>query len=225
MSANYNFDYPWVSAYDSVWDSFGTLRLTETGTPQTFTEPLLLTDVKTHLRIDESFTADDTLINTFISAARYQAEIMQNRDLIRKQWDLTYDYWPQYRIELRAPAISVDLMQYTDLAGNVTTMSVNTDYVTDLRKEPGIVTPPWNISWPAFTPYPSGAILIRFTSGYAADAQWWSGPGALVKAGMLLLISAWYENRLPFVQGISATSEYPYAVTHCLSAGALTRAR
>ena len=42
---------------------------------------------------------------------------------------------------------------------------------------------------------------------------------------MLLLISAWYNNRLPFEKGVGATNEYPYAVTSCLSYGALERAR
>lgn len=226
MPNTYPYDYPYISLYDSVYDSFGTLRLTEGDTPQVFTEPLALSDVKNHLRVDTSFTDDDTLIQTFISAARYQAEILQNRDLIRKQWDLSYDYWPQYRIPLRAPAVSVDLVQYTDLSGKVTTMNLNTDFIADLRKEPALITPPWNVSWPAFTPWPSGGILIRFTSGYTASSQWWTGgPGSLVKAGMLLLISHWYQKRLPFEVGISATNEYPFSVTSCLNYGALWRAR
>jgi hypothetical protein len=42
---------------------------------------------------------------------------------------------------------------------------------------------------------------------------------------MLLLISAWYNNKLPFEKGAAATAEYPYAVTSCLSYGAQERAR
>jgi uncharacterized phiE125 gp8 family phage protein len=222
---NYPYGYPYISRYDSTYDEFGTLRLTEGETPQTFTEPLDLTDVKNYLRIDPEMNDDDYLVTVLISAAREQAEILQGRDLVRKQYDLNYDYWPQYRVALRAPTVSVDLVQYKDLSGNVTTMSEGTDYVVDLAKHPAIITPPWNISWPSFTPWPSSAITIRFTSGYDKESSFWYGPGARLKAGMMMLISSWYEKRLPFETGIGAANEYPFAVTSCLTYGALRRPR
>lgn len=220
---NYPYGYPYVSPYDSNFDSYGTLRLTVTDPEQTFIEPMSLAEVKNYLRLDDGFTLDDIMIGGMISAAREQAEILQNRDLVKKQWDLSYDYWPEYRLRLRAPCISVDLMQTTDLTGAVTPMALNTDYVIDLKKEPGVITPPWNRSWPAFTPFPSSAILVRFTSGYAPDAPFWKSSGARVKIGMLMLISSWYENRLPFVPGARNDAELPYAVTSCLNFGALER--
>jgi uncharacterized phiE125 gp8 family phage protein len=222
---NYPYGYPYVSAYDSNFDSYGTLRLTATTTPQTFTEPFSVDEAKNYLRIDAGNTSDDTLVLGMISAAREQAEVLQNRDLVTKQWDLSYDYWPAYRLRLRAPCASVDLVQYTDLTGNVTPMQLTTDYVVDLKKEPAVITPPWNRSWPAFTPFPSSAILVRFTSGYAADDTFWTGSGSRVKIGMLMLISSWYENRLPFTPGARNDAELPFAVTSCLSYGALERTR
>jgi uncharacterized phiE125 gp8 family phage protein len=222
---NYPYGYPYVSPYDSNFDSYGTLRLTATSPSQTFTEPLLLTDVKNYLRVDVGMITDDALLSVLISAAREQAEILQNRDLVRKQWDLYYDYWPAYRLRLRAPCVSVDLLQTTDLTGMVTTMEVTRDYMVDLAKEPGAVTPPWNRSWPAFTPLPSSAILCRFTSGYQISDPFWQGSGARVKLGMLMLISSWYENRLPFTPAARGDAELPFAVTSCLNYGALERER
>lgn len=222
---NYPYGYPYVSAYDSTFDAYGTLRLTVTDPPQVFDLPVDLLDAKNYLRLDAGFTQDDDRILGLIAAATDQAEILQNRDLVKKQWDLSYDYWPQYRVRLRAPCISVDLVQYTDLTGAVTTMQVTNDYVFDLKKEPAVITPPWNRSWPAFTPFPSSAILIRFTSGYAADDLFWLGPGARVKIGMLMLIGSWYENRLPFTPGARNDAELPFAVTSCLTYGALERTR
>ena len=219
----YPFGSPYVSAYDSTYDPFGTLSLTQGDTPQIFTEPLSLTEVKSYLRLADTFTDDDMVISTLISAAREQAEILQNRDLVRKQWDLHYDYWPEYRIRLRAPVVSVDLIQYKDLAGVTTTMHENTDYTVDMAKQPAIVTPPWNMSWPAYTPWPSSSILIRFTSGYDPSAPYWVETGSKVKIGMMMLISAWYNQRLPYHPGV--VSELPFAVTSCLSQGALERAR
>lgn len=222
---NYPYGYPYVSPYDSNFDSYGTLRLTVTDPLQTFTEPMALVDVKNYLRVDAGVTADDSLLGVMISAAREQAEIFQNRDLVQKQWDLSYDYWPEYRLRLRAPCVSVDLLQYIDLTGAVTAMVLTNDYVIDLKKEPAVITPPWNRSWPAFTPFPSSAILARFTSGYAPDDPFWTGPGSRVKIGMLLLISSWYDNRLPFTPGARNDAELPFAVTSCLSYGALERTR
>lgn len=221
----YPWGSPYISIYDSTYDTYGTLTLTEGDSPQEFTEPLEIDEVKSYLRLSTTFTDDDTTLLTLISAAREQAEILQGRDLIRKQWDLSYDYWPEYRVRLRAPTVQVDLVQYKDLTGVTTRMSVDTDFVVDLAKQPGIVTPPWNMSWPAFTPWPSSAITIRFTSGYTNVSQWWSETGSKVKIGMLMLISQWYEQRIPFDKGIGATNEYPFAVTSCLSYGALERAR
>ena len=34
-------------------------------------------------------------------------------------------------------------------------------------KSPGLVAPPYNSMWKVFTPWPSSAILIRYTSGFA----------------------------------------------------------
>jgi uncharacterized phiE125 gp8 family phage protein len=222
---NYPYGYPYVGPYDSNFDAYGTLRLTESETPQNFVEPFTVDEAKAWLRLDAGFVDDDDQIGVLISAARDQAEILQNRDLVKKQWDLFYDYWPEYRLRLRAPCVSVDLVQYTDLTGAVTPMAVGSDYFVDLNKEPAVVTPPWNRSWPAFTPAPSSAILVRFTSGYMNDSPFWKGPGARVRMGMQMLISSWYEERLPFTPNARADAELPFAVTSCLNFGALERAK
>jgi uncharacterized phiE125 gp8 family phage protein len=222
---NYPYGYPYVSPYDSNFDSYGTLCLTETDSGQTFDMPLALEEVKEFLRISTDDVSQDITLEGMIFGAIDQAEILQNRDLFKKQWDLSYDYWPEYRIRLRAPCVSVDLMRYTDLTGAETTMVVNTDYVTDLKKQPGVVTPPWNRSWPAFTPFPSSAILVRFTSGYVTAAPFWQGAGARVKMGMKQLISSWFEQRLPFTLGARSDAELPFSVSSNLSYGALERVR
>ena len=210
--------------------AYGTLRLTAASPPQSFQEPLTLGEMQAYLRIPARVPADDyedDLINSYISAAREQAEILQNRHLVRKQFDLSMDYWPSYRLEMATPTVSVDLLQYTDANGAVTTMveGANGDYIADLAKEPGVVAPPYNATWPTFTPWPTSAILLRFTCGQSNTDPFWSDAGARIKAGMRLLISAWYNNRLPFEKGLGAASEYPYAVTTCLSYGAKVRAR
>jgi uncharacterized phiE125 gp8 family phage protein len=212
--------------------AYGTLRLTDSSPQQTWTEPLDVDLVKSYLKVPQRSPSDsfeDAQIGMFISGAREQAEILQNRDLVRKQWDLSMDhfpsYWSSYQLEMRSPTVSVDLLKYKDSNGTETVMVLNTDYIVDLAKQPAIVAPPYNGTWPAFTPWPSSSVLLRFTSGYSASDPFWNGPGARIKNGMLLLISAWYNNRMPFEKGVGATNEYDYTVTSCLSYGALERAR
>jgi hypothetical protein len=143
---------------------------------------------------------------------------------VTKQWDISFDYWPSYQILLRPNLVSVDLFQYTDNFGNVWPMveGMDNDYIIDSTKQPAILTPPYNEEWPAFTPWPSGSILCRFTAGIAANAAYWSDMGARVKIGMLLLISQWFSGRLPFGAKVE---EFPYAITSCMSYGAVPRAK
>src|SRR5450432_719100 len=78
----------------------------------------------------------------------------------RKQFDLSLDYWFNYRIELRDPLASVDLFQYKDSNGAVTVMAENTDFIVDTSRHPGFVSPPYYKTWPPFASWPSSAMLI-----------------------------------------------------------------
>ena len=100
--------------------AFSSLSLTEASPPQPFSEILTLAEVKSYLRLPDRSPADpdeDDELTGLTVAAREQAEILQGRDLIRKQFDLSLDYWFNYRIELRDPLVSVDLFQYKDANG------------------------------------------------------------------------------------------------------------
>jgi uncharacterized phiE125 gp8 family phage protein len=215
-------------AYYGVLAPYGTLNLTEASPPQSFVEPCTLDEMKSYLKVPQrspTDTEEDDFITSMIVAAREQAELLQGRDIVKKQWDLAFDYWTAYRIETRAPLVSVDLVQYVDSDGKTTTMQPDVDYLVDKAKQPGLVYPPYNGTWPTYTPQPSSSILIRFTSGFDPNHPWWQGAGQRIKLGMKLLISSWYNNRMPFEKGVDATSEYPYAVTSCLTYGSLVRAR
>lgn len=207
---------------------YGSLNLTDSSPAQPFTEPLSLTEVKDYLKLPAEVTDQDDALSGMISAARNVAEILQGRDLVRKQLDLSLDYWPcRWSIELRDPLVSVDLLRYRDFNGDYTTMVENTHYIVDAAKHPGVILPAFNTTWPCFTPWPSSAILARFTSGYEVSSPYWNGPGARVKIGMKMLISGWFTNRIPYnpqmLPGVIA--ELPNAVTFCLTNGSLTQVR
>ena len=207
--------------------AYGTLNLTETSPPQSFLEPLALEEVKSYLGLPERSPADameDVQLEMFISAARDFAEFLQGRDLVEKQYDLSLYCFPCREIELRDGLSSVDLVQYRDSDGELHEFE---DYIVDTKRHPGVVMPAYGESWPSFTAWPSSPVLIRFTAGYPPDHVFWtSGPGARIKQGMLLLISGWFNNKIPYQEfGNQAIQEYPFAVTACLSYGAVVRVR
>lgn len=181
--------------------AYGSEKLTESSPAQSWTEPFSVTDIAAYLRLPASLPLLNDSINDelaeMIVAARERAEILQNRDLVVKQWDRVHDYWPSYRVELRSPLNSVDLVKYRDSDGNYTTLVENRDYIVDAAKCPGILAPPYNATWPTFTPWPSSALLIRYTSGVAPSSPWWADAGARVKSGMKLLIKALYLKQPP----------------------------
>ena len=190
------------------------LHITESSPEAVYDEVLTLEEAEHHLALPTLDPVDDDRnwhVRSLIVAAREQAEILQNRDLVQKQWDLHLDEFPAGEIPLRAALVSVDLVRYTDSDGDTTDLVEDTDYVVDTHKQPGIVLPAYGTVWPSFTPWPSSALLIRFTAGLSS-----SQIPEIVKGGMLRLISAWYYGRLPFEMGVSAVQEYPYAVTWAL---------
>lgn len=219
-------DYAYQGGY-GYYDPYATRVLTETSPVQSFTEPLLLAEVKPYLKVPERSPADpdeDRLIQSLISAARAVAEHLRGGDeLIQRQWDQYYDYWPSYRIELGRALDSVQLVQYRNSDNVLTTLTENIDYYVDAIKQPGCIAPLYNKFWPTFTGWPSSAVLIRYTSGYSPSSSWWQGgSGESVKHGMRWLISEWFYNRLPYDTPIQ---EYPYGLRVCLAGDCPPRAR
>lgn len=191
----------------------GVIKLTVTSPVQTFDEPITLDDALTYLGLVSPDPGEPTFlvqIEEFIQGAREQAELFQRRDLVAKQWDLSLDCFP-YEIQLRDPLASVDLVRYRDSDGNYHTLTENTDYIVDTAK--GCVLPAYGQSWPSFTPWPSSAVLVRFTMAAPAVPS-------VVKVGMFSLISDWFNNKLPFGTGIDAAKGYPARLVNLLAHGA-----
>jgi uncharacterized phiE125 gp8 family phage protein len=210
--------------YQQGWllDPYGSWNPTVTSPDQSPSEPLTLAQAKAFLRIIDGPTTDtaqDNEISRMISAARRTAEFAQCRELVRRQWDLSYDYWPGQKIGLRKPLISVDLVQYKDNNGNIFTLTENTDYIVDKAKPVPIILPTYNSFWPAFTRWPSSAILIRCTCGHLPSESYWSNEGAHVLQGIQYLVQHFYDNREAFTRGIGNIEEFPYAVTALLGLG------
>jgi hypothetical protein len=179
------------------------LKLTVTSPIQTFTEPISVSEAKDFCEIPAADTTRDTLLGALITAAREVAELRQGRDLVEKQWDLTSDCFPCYAFQTRENLSSVDLLRYRDSSGNYTTLVENTDFIVDTSDF--LVTPPYAENWPSFTPWPTSAVLLRYTvTPPAVDTQ--------VLLGMRFLINQWYVNRIPAELGASNVQQYPFAL-------------
>jgi hypothetical protein len=185
-------------------------------------EPLTLLDVKNYLRLPSSFTNDDALITSLITAARLDCERINSRSFVSTQWQLVMDYFPPYSSRFTSllppaivgansdrnywlnlsdvaitlpmpPLISVDSIQYYDPSGVLQTLDVS----------PSAANITYSTGTPGqITPFYGkifpvtqprlSAVIIKYTCGYSADAS--LVPVSVLQA-MRLLVSHYYEHR------------------------------
>lgn len=178
------------------------LKLTVASPPQTFTEPLSASELADWLNIPAADQTQSMLVDALITAAREVAELRQGRDLVEKQYDLTMDCIPAC-IETRDNLTTVDSFEYRDSDGTWHTLTEGADYIVDTAQN--LILPPYGGSWPSFTPWPSSAVLVRYTvTPPQVDSQ--------VLMGMKFLVSMWYVNRIPLTEQASSVQNYPYCL-------------
>ena len=189
---------------------------------QPTSEPVSLTQAKNFLRV--SITDDDVLIGTLISAAREAVETFTGRSIATKQYRQGFDappyfvdsvvsqmaYPPAYyslpmystamwnysqQIKLFAPPlISVDEIEYTDLATGNDLILDPSKYIVDSDSEPARLFPgPAGTYWPSCLFVPN-AFRVTFTAGYDTDPSS-AGVPADIQLAILMLVNQWYENR------------------------------
>jgi len=133
-------------------------------------------------------------------------------------------------ISLLCPLVSVESVKWKDRSGTDHTLVENTDYIVDTYKEPGIICPAPDASWPMAGLWPSSAIRIQFTAGRVPSvADWLAAYAAAhpsdptpdvtppqvpvhIVQGVKLLVSQWFTNRIPF-NPIRAIAEVPFGVS------------
>jgi hypothetical protein len=120
-------------------------------------------------------------------------------------------------LALTAPLTSVQSLGYTDATGTWHAMTENTDYVVDVMKEPGIIAPTWNKSWPTADLWPTSAIRCKFTSGYGAYSGTVNTSGTAVTLVSGFQFSPLFDGRLITINGQQYTFTYATAATGTLS--------
>jgi uncharacterized phiE125 gp8 family phage protein len=154
-------------------------------TPPT-AEPLSLSEARAHLRVPSGDTSQDALITGLIAAARAYAELKCQRQILAARWKLVLDSFPGQGCAAYVPwgrvyglppnailvprgaVLQIASVQYTDLAGVLQTLTLGTDYVTDLAGDPARLTPPFGQVWPANVVPQIGAVGVTFDAGDAA---------------------------------------------------------
>ncbi len=158
------------------------------------TELVSLAEVKLHMRLSTSDTAEDTLLNTLIKVSRTQAENLTKRAFAQETWKLTIDGFPP-TITLPRPPVSASasdvVITYQDsVSGNSTTLGA-TAYKVEHQVEPAVIHPSTNSSnsnsWPNV-----------FSANQSVTVQYVCGTTVApddVKAWCLIRIADMYENR------------------------------
>lgn len=175
-------------------------------------EPVSLAEAKLHLRIDVN--DEDTLVESYITAAREWCELAARRAFVTQTLALRLAEWPCGDcIQLpRPPLASVTSITYTDSAGANQTMT-SADYLVYATAEPGLVQLGYGKSWPSATLQLGPSIVITYVAGYGNAAA----VPKRYKQAILLMTGHFYENReqVIAVPGISL-AEVPLAVQSLL---------
>ena len=151
------------------------------------TEPVTLQELKTHMRFDGD---DNSYLNSLITRARQIAEGFLARALITQTWRLTRDRSPGRRLQLpMPPLLTVTSIIGYDETDTGTTMT-STEYIVQVKIEPGEVILKSANSWPDHRN--EASFEVNYTAGYGAAA---SDVPELIRHCILVLATKMYERR------------------------------
>lgn len=168
-------------------------------------EPLLLDDVKAHLKVE--VTADDTLITALIQAAREEAEQYLNLKLITQTVTEKLSCFPTYADDnmillSAAPVVSVGSVKYQDEEDTQQTLSTDIYGLDNFDLTHNIYLKN-NQSWPTVLDEKNAVELIYVVGYGGADDV-----PQLIKQAMLLMIGYWYENRTDKVRKMPTQAQW-----------------
>ncbi len=134
-------------------------------------EPVTLSEVKDHLRIDHM--AQDSMLEGLIQASREWVEQITGRALVEQTRAARFASWPMSgEFVLPYPPLrSVSSLVYTDTSGSESTFSSD-NYTVLTNREPGKLVLGYNKVWPSVTLHaPEMPITITYECGYASEGS------------------------------------------------------
>lgn len=141
-------------------------------------EPVTLAEARGWLNITAGDTTYDTELTLLIKAMRRYAENLTGRAFMHRSLQLLLPEWPadyipgMYAsvIELpRPPLVSVQTIQYRDDDGVLQTLASD-QYVTHPYREPAIVVPEWQVTWPSVR-WLVDAVQVNYIAGYPVSGS------------------------------------------------------
>lgn len=171
----------------AVTTGYGKLRLK---TAPTVT-PVSVAEAKTHLRIDSTFTTDDTYIETLISVATSAAENYTNLAIMSQSWYLDIDAFPDYFNLLKGTlkTLTINSITYSD-ADNASQTLAASNYFGDGSIKPARIYFAPDATIPSTYDKPN-AVSVDFTLGFSSAAN----VPAPIKQAILLMVGTYYETR------------------------------
>ena len=164
--------------YNNTLTQSGSLipkRLSKTGNRNwaIITEPTIevitVDELKTFARIDT--TAEDTLLEGFIKAARIATEKYLGRALVTQTMKMTMDFWPGTVIQFpRPPLISVTKVATLD-ESDVETEYSSSNYYVVTEAIPGKLVLKQSVTAPINTSRDYAGYLVEFTAGYGPAGE------------------------------------------------------
>lgn len=164
-------------------------------------EPLTLTAVKDHLRIDLDFNEQDELIEDYIKTARMYVENLTGRKFITQSWKFYMSAWPNadFFYVPYPPLISITSIKYKDSDETEYTFDSGSYLVDTTDTEgPGRVVLGYSEVWPSETLSPRNPIYTQFSCGYGTKPSDVPFP---IRHAMMMFIGHLYENREAFLSG------------------------
>ena len=162
-------------------------------------EPVSAAEAKTHMNV--TLSTDDTLIGTYITAARLYVEKVLGRQLITATYRLSLDDFPPEILLPYPPLGSITSITYTDTAGTSQTLA-STLYQTNSDIEPCRVKPSWGNVWPAVRLTDYNVVKVTYTAGYGAAGT--NVPADILTA-IKVITANLYEFREDIVTGTIVT--------------------
>ena len=163
-------------------------------------EPVTVDEVKAHTSVEHS--ADDTLLGTYIKAARLHGENLTGRQFVAATWELVLDDFPANSGHLvlpKPPLQSVTSVVYYDTDNVQQTLVEGTDYVVSTDHEPGRVYLAPDQTWPP-TYDRFDAVRVRYVTGWPLDGGDPTTPED-IKAWLMVRVSDLYEFRETLTPG------------------------
>lgn len=127
-----------------------------------------LADAKLALKIENSDTSQDTLVEAWLRGVIDWTENYIGRALITQTWRVTLDGFPDAIKLPRPPVSSVSWVKYYDEDGVQQTLDP-ADYVADTVSEPGYVVPAPDVTWPTTQSDAINTVSVQYVCGYGAS--------------------------------------------------------